>query len=630
MTQFFLNYGGPVLYLVYPLKGFVGILAIGIFISITESIAVYLYLKNKTTTITFKESVRRIGIINILTTLLGTPLIWLSPVIPLVPVIMGGCFIVSVGVEQAAFVWLHQRSDQKFQEIDDHLSPHFFDAIFLANIVSYTVLFVSVLFSTSGVRNRLMSEYLGEVYLGIGFGIMGALSLVYLRPSSSQWLRKRIYLPITVSIVIIGFYSYYWAGNVRSAPTFYLLYLAGFLALVTLIEGIYVFYIVFRLHLETKLQQRLTLTRTLDFIKRVVFLQRERLYRIVMTTYGIIGVFLFVLILSVSLPAVTYDWDYSTYRSTLIVRLEEAPRDSLDLRQFTNITQHRFHQQIITQQIYGYLGFQAPGQTQVILPGIAEEWIQETPDSFTFTLRKDVAFHNGQPIRARDVEYSWKVGMVLSNQLENLSDPAWANNWQFEYPAPDPSGFGRIFTIHNVVSSFNHSQFVNDFSGGNPCYLLQPENSSYLPLSTEGMFCPISCGPYKFVEYQENEYVRLERFDEWYGWGKTLVGSNGSTYTFPRFYEGLKHIKYRIIEDYPLALVELRTGSVDLIYVTNSSLVNSSLQEMMNTTGFTGYQQTLEAGYYPDLNFLIMVFTDRINNVVMSERGTIHFAYSFK
>ena len=44
-----------------------------------------------------------------------------------------------------------------------------------------------------------------------------------------------------------------------------------------------------------------------------------------------------------------------------------------------------------------------------VVPAAAESWeVNDTADEFTFHLRKDGKFHNGDPVRAQDFKYSWE------------------------------------------------------------------------------------------------------------------------------------------------------------------------------------------------------------------------------
>ena len=97
----------------------------------------------------------------------------------------------------------------------------------------------------------------------------------------------------------------------------------------------------------------------------------------------------------------------------------------------------------VCNQIWGYLGQIAPGETIVTMPGIAESWSWNTERTeVTFTLREGLTFHDGTPLTAEDVEYSWKNGFYVYGYLDNMTDPSWSDNFNFSY-------FRRCFRIQN-------------------------------------------------------------------------------------------------------------------------------------------------------------------------------------
>jgi ABC-type transport system substrate-binding protein len=54
-------------------------------------------------------------------------------------------------------------------------------------------------------------------------------------------------------------------------------------------------------------------------------------------------------------------------------------------------------------------------------PSLAESW-QESKDrlTYTFTIRKDARFHNGEPVNAEDVKFIWGVGPRVEESGANL------------------------------------------------------------------------------------------------------------------------------------------------------------------------------------------------------------------
>ena len=111
---------------------------------------------------------------------------------------------------------------------------------------------------------------------------------------------------------------------------------------------------------------------------------------------------------------------------------------------------------------------------------------------------------------------------------------------------------------------------------------------------------PISCGPYKYHSHVGEDYVQLERFDDWFGWGMTFTANNGQDYTFPDKDVAFKYVRFRTIPESAMALVELRTGGVD---VTTSPLSSESdFLDVVSEPNFDGYRKSALGGDIMGLN----------------------------
>jgi peptide/nickel transport system substrate-binding protein len=74
--------------------------------------------------------------------------------------------------------------------------------------------------------------------------------------------------------------------------------------------------------------------------------------------------------------------------------------------------------------------------TETLSAGLAESWeIDVENRAITFTLRDDVTFHSGNPLRAEDVIGSWKRVMVLdkarrpSSSATSAGPPTTSRRW---------------------------------------------------------------------------------------------------------------------------------------------------------------------------------------------------------
>jgi ABC-type transport system substrate-binding protein len=217
------------------------------------------------------------------------------------------------------------------------------------------------------------------------------------------------------------------------------------------------------------------------------------------------------------------------------------------------------------------------------MPGVASSWEQIDDITWSFTLREGLTFHDGTPLTAADVEYSWKANRVAYGTLDNTSDPAWSQLYNFSYASDDALTFEMSSSWHLPDPTFEL-----DFSGINDLLCLVPEGSYDTEQQQEDFTRnPISCGPYMVDEWAAQDYVRLKRFDDWFGWGLSFTASNGETFTFPTKDDAFEFVKFRFIDEKAMALVELRTGGVDL--TTGQFSSKDAFDLITATEGFDGY-----------------------------------------
>jgi ABC-type transport system substrate-binding protein len=167
-----------------------------------------------------------------------------------------------------------------------------------------------------------------------------------------------------------------------------------------------------------------------------------------------------------------------------------------------------------------------------IQPGLAEAF-EASPDllTYTFHLRPDVRFHNGQPMTARDVVYSFL----------RVKDPATgAVNFEVFNDVDEITALDdRTVQVRmaRVYSPFLAR--VSELGAG----VVIPEGGG----ETTGTM-PVGTGPFEFVRREFGNEVRLSRFDEYW---------QGPAY--------LEHIVSREVTEPTVRLTGLRTGEMDVI-----------------------------------------------------------------
>jgi len=180
-------------------------------------------------------------------------------------------------------------------------------------------------------------------------------------------------------------------------------------------------------------------------------------------------------------------------------------------------------------------------------PALADRW-DVSPDgkSYTFHLRRGVTFHDGTPFVARQVVHSFM--RVLDPRTKG------GRGWPL-YPisgamafadgkAPDIRGLSALddstvrITLDTALAIF-------------PKLLAMPV-ASIVPDSTPAAFGqhPVGTGPWKFVQWKHDDYVRFARNEHYWG-GPPRTDS----------------LMMRIIPEPSTAVAEFESGNVDLLYV---------------------------------------------------------------
>ena len=184
------------------------------------------------------------------------------------------------------------------------------------------------------------------------------------------------------------------------------------------------------------------------------------------------------------------------------------------------------------------------------VPWLAERWdtTRVKPDTLelTFHLRHDVRWHDGQPVTARDVEFTFL----------RAKDPATAypNASNFDYYAPKPV----VADSYTISFRFRpHSEFLDSWYNLAPMpeHVLgrvPPDQLATHPFGTQS---PVGNGPYRFVRHEAGH--------EW------VFDANPS---FPKALGGrpyLDRIVYRFVPEQTTLLTEILTGQIDLYLNAN-------------------------------------------------------------
>lgn len=183
-------------------------------------------------------------------------------------------------------------------------------------------------------------------------------------------------------------------------------------------------------------------------------------------------------------------------------------------------------------------------------PGLAESWeINDDGTEFTFNLRSDVTFHDGTAFDAEAV-------MV---NLDRITDPATV------------SGFAAT-----LLGPYDHSEVIDPqtikvvFSQPAPGFL-DGASQAFLGMSSPAAIeefgadygrNPVGTGPFRFVEWVQQDHVILERNED-YNWAPAIFDHSGPAY--------LESLTYRFYPEAPTRFAALQAGDVQVIDAIASS-----------------------------------------------------------
>ncbi|MGD8495374.1 MAG: ABC transporter substrate-binding protein [Gemmatimonadales bacterium] len=172
-------------------------------------------------------------------------------------------------------------------------------------------------------------------------------------------------------------------------------------------------------------------------------------------------------------------------------------------------------------------------------PALAKSWtLSDT--SVTFELRDDVAWHDGTPVTARDVVFTF----------DRAKDPEYASPLAAAYLANVASA--EALGEHQVRFIFTapHSEPLQDFFWPPiPAHLLSDVAATDMPKAPYNR-APVGNGPYRFVRWDANEQLVFTANQDY---PADLGGP-----------PAIADVVYRIIPDQTTLLAELLSGGIEM------------------------------------------------------------------
>ena len=138
-----------------------------------------------------------------------------------------------------------------------------------------------------------------------------------------------------------------------------------------------------------------------------------------------------------------------------------------------------------------------------IVPDLAESWAwSDDGKELTFSLRHDVKWHDGKPFTAADVKCTWDLLQGKTQEKLRLNPrKSWYRNLDEVTTSDDK------VTFHlKRPQPYLLALLASGVSPVYPCQVSPAQMRQH----------PIGTGPFKFVEYKPNEYVKLARNQDYW------------------------------------------------------------------------------------------------------------------
>lgn len=180
---------------------------------------------------------------------------------------------------------------------------------------------------------------------------------------------------------------------------------------------------------------------------------------------------------------------------------------------------------------------------------IAESWtVSKDGLTYDFVIRKGITFHDGKPLTAEDVKFSFDLiknpkidAAHLQNYFSGLLSTEVVDPFKIRFKLKEVYYRNLIMLGLNDIMP-KHIYGVGDFNA-------HPANRK-----------PIGSGPYEFSKWETGRLIELKRFKNYFG---NSVDSLKNLYNFDR-------LLFRVITEDQVALMALKKGDIDEMEPTSN------------------------------------------------------------
>ena len=180
--------------------------------------------------------------------------------------------------------------------------------------------------------------------------------------------------------------------------------------------------------------------------------------------------------------------------------------------------------------------------------GASKEWsMSEDAQTWSFTLRENIKFHNGDPLTAEDIKFS--IGLMTSeDSVASYKTKVTASIQDAENQITIVSPYEIVIKTSKPAAYLNWD--LSDIQGVEG--LIQPKNYTETIGVEEFANDPVGSGPYKWVDQRKGDFMEFEAMDQHWRVG------------VPKF----KTFTFRVIPEESTRIAALKANEVDVISVS--------------------------------------------------------------
>ncbi|MGF6375899.1 peptide/nickel transport system substrate-binding protein [Clostridiales Family XIII bacterium PM5-7] len=185
-----------------------------------------------------------------------------------------------------------------------------------------------------------------------------------------------------------------------------------------------------------------------------------------------------------------------------------------------------------------FSGLTAHDADNHVIPALASSWEwDEGQLTYTFNLRTDLTFHDGEPLTSEDVKFTLEAILDEDNQSEIIS------NYTDIETITCPDAQTVLIKLRQPNVAFPDYMTI----GILPKHLLDGEDLATCEFNRN----PVGAGPYKLTSWDVGQSITMERFDDYYDGAAKI-----------------ETVVFKIVPDSDARAIQLKAGDIDMAQIT--------------------------------------------------------------